>query len=114
MALDDAVPNADTTRSTRLQCLAAITAYQLPDIEVPDDMELVIKNDPRNPIAPVATIIQIAPNAPSALNIDQSWPLVVNEAINYRVKNANSLYVSSNLAATFVDITVEERKKKRG
>lgn len=108
MGLEHAIPNTETTKSMRVQCLAATTPYQLPDIEIPDDMVLVIKNDPRNP---AATIIQVAPDAPASLNIDQSWPLVVNESIGYRVKNARSLYVSSNVAATFVDLSVEQRKR---
>lgn len=114
MGLEHAVPNADFTRSVRVQCLVAAIPYQLPDIEVPDEMEVVVKNDPRNVAAPVATIIQVAQDRPSSINVDASWPLIINESIGYRIKNAKELYVSSNVAAQFVDVTVEQRKKIYG
>lgn len=98
------VPNADTIRSTRLQIAALNTPYQLPDVPVPDTMELLIKGWPGN-----FGIIYIAENQPSATNINQVWPIIANELVAYKVKNANCIWVSGTVVGDFVGFTVEQR-----
>ena len=96
-------PNADGIRSFVVPCPAANTAYRLPECSVPDDMPLVIKAYPTN-----AGMIFVGESASAAINPNQSYPLLPNEAVAYRVKNADAIYISANTAGDSVVCTVEQ------
>lgn len=97
-------PNTETLIATRVLIAAVNTPYQLPDIAVPDDMSLQIKGWPTN-----AGIIRVGNSRATCINPNQSWPLLANEAIGYRVKNASAIYVSGTVAGDFAALTVEQR-----
>ena len=100
-----AVPNADGIISGRVGIVAINTPYALPDIVIPDDMFIQIKGWPTN-----AGIIFVAGLRTSATNVNQVWPLLANEAIGYRVKNAKAIRVSGTVAGDWAVYTVEQRR----
>ena len=97
--------NTESIATTRLLIAALNTPYQLPDIVVPDDMELQLKGWPTN-----AGLIYVGNSRATCTNINSVWPLLANEAIGYRVKNANRIFVSGTVAGDWLAITVEKRK----
>ncbi|MDD4985410.1 MAG: hypothetical protein PHQ43_06425 [Dehalococcoidales bacterium] len=102
------VPNTETILATRVQVPAVGRTQQLPDIPVPDDMILQLKGWPTN-----GGLVYVGNSATTAANINQSWPLLANEAIGYRVKNANAIYISGTAAGDWLAITVEQRGRAR-
>ena len=98
-------PNTEGIISGRVAIAAVGTPYQLPDIVVPDDMIFQVKGWPMN-----AGIIYVGGTRTSATNINQIWPLLANEAIGYRIKNADGLYVSGTAVGDFAVYTVEQRR----
>jgi hypothetical protein len=103
------VPNADTVRTYRVDITALRTPVQLPDMEIPDDMSLLIKADPNNPLN---SLVYVGPNAASVLDPSLSYPLARNEAIPYRISNACSLYVTCTMVPAWVIITAEQRRRR--
>ena len=98
-------PNATGIRTLAVQCPLAATAYQVPDMEVPDGMALAIKSSPVNA---AASLIYVARTPAECTNPNSSWPLVPNEAITYFVKNTNTFYVSTNIAGSIAIFTAEQ------
>lgn len=98
-------PNADGIISGRIPMTIVNTPYRMPDVRIPDDFEVQIKGWPTN-----AGIIYVGGSEPAAVNINQAWPLLANEAIGYRVKNLNQVYVSGTVAGDFAAYTVEQRR----
>jgi hypothetical protein len=101
----EVVPNANGIRSGRLLIVAANQPYQFPDITVPDDMYFVIKAGPLN-----AGIINVGGSGPDVRGPEGVWPLLPQENVGYRVKNAQSIYCSGTVAGDFAYYTVEQRK----
>ena len=99
------VPNADEIVSGRRQVTALNTAVRLPELVIPDDMQIQLKGWPTN-----AGLIYLASTAPQSSNIESVWPILANEAIGYRIKNLNSLYFSGTAVGDWVVWTVEHRK----
>lgn len=97
--------NTDTIVSGRVAVTAVGTVTQLPDIDIPDDMQLQLKAWPTN-----AGLIYVGNAQSTAGNINQIWPLIANEGINYRVKNANAIYISGTAVGDWLAYTVEQRK----
>src|SRR3989304_100438 len=88
------VPNADGIVSGRKQIITSVLinpawADHFDNISIPDDMAFTIKAAPAN-----AGQIYVARSKAEALSIETSWPLIPNEPISYRVKNASSLWLS--------------------
>ncbi len=98
-------PNTEGIASGRVEIVAVNRPYQLPDIVVPDDMILQIKGWPMN-----AGLIYVAGMRTSATNINTIWPLLANEAIGYRVKNADAIYISGTAVGDWAVYTVETRR----
>lgn len=98
------VPNAERMTATRVQCIAIGTPYQLPDIAVPDDMQLLLLGWPLNP-----GWIFVGATAAECTNINQSYPLPPGAVVGYRIKNAKTLWVSANAVPCWVVITAEQR-----
>jgi hypothetical protein len=99
------VPNADDITCGRAQVAALNAAVALPDVVIPDDMEIQLKGWPTN-----GGLIYVARSAPQAINVMSVWPLLPNETIGYRIKNLNLLYFSGTQVGDWVTWTVEHRK----
>ena len=100
---------------TVLQNPAEITAFvirvaavnvpvQLPDREIPYGMEFVIKALNTN-----GGLIYVGNSRPEALNVNSSYWLVGNEAIEYKIRNAQQIWINANVAGEGVCCTVEQR-----
>ena len=98
-------PNTETGVATRVGITAAGTPYQLPDIVVPDDMFLQLKGWPGN-----GGQIWVGFSRSGCTNINQVWPLLANESIGYKIKNAQEIYISGTGAGDWCAITVEQRR----
>jgi hypothetical protein len=81
------------------------TAIQLPDRRVPYDMNLVIKAIPTN-----LGLIYVGNSRADATNLNSSYWLIGNEAIEYKILNAKQLWISATRAGEGVICTVEQRK----
>jgi hypothetical protein len=101
-------PNADQITVYRRDLAVAGVAIQLDDMTIPDDMELVIKSWPTNP-APPAGLVFVSNSKANAENALSSYPLITNEFRAFRIKNANSLWVSATVVPAFVSISAEKR-----
>ena len=99
-------PSAKGTRTFTVLCPAVATAYPVPDMEIPDGMALAIKSSPLNAIA---SLIFVARTPAECTNPNSAWPLALNEAITYQVKNANAFFVSTNVAGSIAIFTAEQR-----
>lgn len=77
---------------------------QLPDRQVPYDMEFVIKALPTN-----QGVIWVANSRSEALNINSVYQLIANEAIEYRIQNPHQLWLNATRAGEGVVCTVEQR-----
>lgn len=98
----------DNTKSiiaTRVPIAALLRAIQLPDIAIPNGHVLQIKGWPTN-----GGIIYVSDSRAGAINVNQAWPLLANEAIGYAVQNAEDLYISGTAIGDFAAITVEQRR----
>jgi len=67
---------------------ALTTPVHLPDRVVPYDKELVIKALHTN-----MGVLLVAPDRASAININSSYWLIANEAVEYKIKNANHVWI---------------------
>jgi len=72
----------------RVLTTALTTPIQLPDRVVPYDKELVVKALHTN-----TGVILVAPNRTTALNINSSYWLIASEAIEYKIRNADHIYI---------------------
>lgn len=100
------VPNTEKVMTTRVSLTTALTPLQLPDIPVPDDMSLVVKSWPFNP---VAGLVYVGDSAASCINANSSYPLIRNEFRALRVNNAELLWVSADIVPAWVILSVEVR-----
>jgi len=98
-------PNTKGTLSFTVACVAAATAYQVSDVEIPDGMALAIKSSPLNA---VGSLIFVARTPAECINPNTAWPLIPNEAITYFIKNAKTIYISSNVAGSIAIFTTEQ------
>lgn len=96
--------NPQSFTGFRVLCAVANQPYQLPDRKVPYKMTLVIKALPTN-----GGIIYVAPTQPDSVNINSSYPLIANEAVELEVQNADDVYISATAAGEGVACIVEQR-----
>lgn len=84
---------------------------QLPDRAIPYDKELVIKALPTN-----RGTLFVAPNQAAALNPNSSYWIIGNEAIEYKIKNANHIWINAppviGIAGEGVVCTVEQESSR--
>lgn len=99
-------PNAPGIRSFAKVCIAAAQFYQGDDMAVPDGMNLLIKSFPTNA---VGSLIRVASTPADCTNPNSSWPLIPNEPVAYAVKNANEIYISSNIAGSIAIFSCERK-----
>lgn len=100
-------PNAEGIQSARVLLVAMNQAYQLPDMIVPEGMVLNVKAWPLNG---AGNLVYIGYGQALAVNINSSWPLIANEAIQYQILNANVLWAAGSVNNLFVCLTCERRK----
>lgn len=101
------IPNANSIQTVRVLIPALNTPVKLPQLgDIPDDMSMVIKADPANP---VGFFVLLASTRAKCLSRDQSWPLQPNEGISYRIQGTTSLWVSATAVPAWVCITSEYR-----
>jgi hypothetical protein len=98
------IPNARRIKNVKVTLPAANTAYQLPDFEVIDGLDLKIKANVLN-----VGSIYIGPSAAEAKNPNQAEELSRGEFTLYRIKNAKELYISGTSAADSITLTTETR-----
>ena len=90
-ALGVAVPtleNPPNITAFRVLTTALTTPIQLPDRVVPYDKELVIKAMHTN-----TGVILVGPSLATALNINSSYWLIANEAVEYEIRNADHIWI---------------------
>lgn len=96
--------NPEKIVAGQVLCPTVGQAEQLPPYAVPWDKELVIKALPTN----VGTIL-VGPTQVAAQNAVSSYPLIANEAIAYKVLNADKIWVSPTVAGEGIAFTVEQK-----
>ncbi len=97
-------PNADFVVTTRVVCTLANKTYPVPELEVPEGFQVLIKAWPLNA---VGSLVYVATNP--APQQQMAWPLIPNESLPYGIKNTNKLWVFSNIAGSQAVVTVEQR-----
>jgi len=85
-------------------CPAIDTPYNLPDMQVPDGMELMVMAWPGNAIG---SLIYVSYSASGATNLNQVWPLVPGAVYPMRVQNAREVYVATNVPTSRWAMTAE-------
>lgn len=85
-------------------CPAINQPYNLPDMQVPDGMELMVMAWPLNA---VGSLIYVSYSASGATNINQGWPLVPGAVYPMRVQNAKEVYVATNVPTSRWVMTAE-------
>lgn len=82
---------------------AAMVAERLPDIVIPPDMAIVIKAFVGN-----FGLVYVGKTKTEAENPGVAYAMIFNEAISYKVANANQIWVAAALLGEGVHITVEQ------
>lgn len=102
---------SNTDSITSLRALVTPAGMQLPSVIVPSGMTLVLMGWPTNP-----AWLQIGASAAEAANINQSFPLLPGQVVQYQVQNANQIYVATAgaVAGCFICLTVEQRRAGGG
>lgn len=95
--------NMDDFTSFRQIPVAINTATQLPDRKIPYKYQLVVKAYHTNP-----GIIYVAHNAADCTNINSSYTLLANEAVELQISNASRVYISSTVLGDSVICIVEQ------
>lgn len=98
--------NQPYIKSLCFQCPAANVNYQLPSIPVPEGMQLVLRGWYTN-----GGVILVTGDSVTQNQINNSYPLLPNEVVGYRVTNADNIYVAATVAGEFVGVTVEYAQK---
>ena len=100
------IPNALTVRSITLTFNLINFAIPLPSLTVPDDMQIVVKAGPGNPIG---SFVRVADSQQNATDPVHSYPLVPNEFRALRIKNATNIWVSVTALPATVIVSAEQR-----
>jgi hypothetical protein len=98
-----ALKNPTTVVAWRTTCPAVNTPVRLAARIVPYGMEFVIKALPTN-----AGVIQVASSSAAAQNPNDSYPLIANEAIMYKIYDTQNIWVCATTAGDGVACTVEQ------
>ena len=99
-------PNTPDFYIDRRDFVAVNTAFQLDDLTIPDDFELLIKSWPTNP---AGSLLYIGTTKANAENPLASYPLIPNEFRSFKIQNAQKLWVSTSALPAAVSISVEKR-----
>jgi len=85
------------------------TPIQLPDYPIPYKIPLVIKALPAN-----LGMIYVGNSRAEAMNINSTYWLIANEAIEYEIKGSGQLWINASRAGEGVVCTVEQRRQGGG
>jgi hypothetical protein len=89
-------------KALRFMCPAANTNYVLPSIPVPEGMALLLRGWPTN-----LGIIYVTGDSATLNQVNNSYPLLANETLSIRIKDACKLHVAATVAGEFVVLAVE-------
>lgn len=102
--------NPPSITAFRILTTAINVPVQLPDRSIPYDKELVIKALPTN-----RGTLFVAPSLAEALNMNSSYWLIGNEAIEYKIRNADHVWINAppviGIAGEGVVCTVEQESR---
>jgi hypothetical protein len=94
----------------RVLTAAINVPVQLPDRAIPYDKELVIKALPTN-----RGTLFVAPNQAAAINSNSSYWIIGNEAVEYKIRNADHIWINApptiGIAGEGVVCTVEQESR---
>lgn len=94
--------NQPYIRAHRFICSVANQNYALPDIPVPEGMQLLLKGWFGN-----GNVIYITGSAAERNNVNDSYPLLAGETLALRVQNAKNIYAAAGVAGEGLAIIVE-------
>ena len=97
--------NCDTIATGRI-LLSATAPVNFPYLAIPDAFGLVVKAFPGNP---PGSYVLVANSKSGASGLDTSYPLLPNEAIIYKVKNAQCIWAMATIVPAWLSFTVEQR-----
>lgn len=80
--------NPENITAFRVLTTALTIPVHLPDRVVPYGMELVIKALHTN-----MGVLLVAPDRTSAININSSYWIIANEAVEYKIRNSNHVWI---------------------
>lgn len=95
--------NVTKIQTVRVVCTIAARAYQLPDLDVPNGMRLLISAWPLN-----VNLIYVGEDQSAATNANRVYALAAGANIGYQVKNAREIWVSAVVAGNSVSVTCEK------
>lgn len=98
-------PHANGIQTFRIPLAFANTPIQGPDWDTPEGFDTVVKADPNNP---VGSFVYVGYDAASANNINQSYPLVPNEAVSYGISNMKILWFVPSQANLWIILSCEK------
>jgi hypothetical protein len=98
-----ALENPPKIASEELLCPVAGQAEKMPDYEVPRDKELVIKALSTN-----WGTVRVGNTKMEAENPRLGYPLLANEAVGLKIKNAGQLWICANMANEGIHWIVEQ------
>lgn len=99
--------NADTVLSGTKTAPTAGTAVQLPNVSIPFDEKVMIKALSTN-----GGIVYIAKSKLEAEDSTKSFPLIVNQYIEYEIKNLSQLWMNVGTGGEGVAWTVVQSEAK--
>jgi hypothetical protein len=98
--------NQPYIKALRFVIGVANTNTQLPQIPVPEGMQLLLRGWPTN-----GNIVYITGSSANQNQINDSYPMLANETLSLRVRNANTIYVAAVVAGESLAIIVEYASK---
>lgn len=96
--------NATGLEIVRLDIAALNTAYQFPDVEVPNGFQVLFKAWPTN-----AGIIYLGKTGPDARNVVQVCPMLPNDVVTLAIKNSKMVFITGTAVGDFMTMMVESR-----
>ncbi len=96
-----AFKNAEGIQIAVIPILVAGKPYQLPDMDVPAGMAVIIRASFNN-----AGVIYVAPSAAECRDLTKSWPLQRNEFIGFFVVNTSVIWVQGTAVGVPPDLVL--------
>jgi len=97
--------NTKGVRTIVVTCVQANVAYNADTLYVHSGMALIVKSHPLNA---AGSILRVATNQFEATSPEMSYPMLPNEAVAYRVKDAGDFWVSSTVAGSVAIFSTEQ------
>lgn len=97
--------NCNAIQTVRIICTVANQAYQLPDMDIPDGFQLLVKAWPLN-----AGLIYVGEDQSAATNPNRIFALNRSETVGIAIVSGNVAWVSATVAGDSVCLICEKRK----